>query len=162
MSARKILPLLVLAAAVATLSARASETSQPIARISIGGGLTGYGTVVSIQEDGLVTAANYMRIPRHDVSQTVLAKLSKDTVAKLQEKIEKIEASELVTEHPESPGCMDAPTTTISVFQKGQAEGLRLKSISACKKYERKDYSYEAQAMISTLEGLMALQRLQN
>lgn len=91
------------------------------------------------------------------VTVKALKAYNAEDTAEINALVAEVRAGELFDANPNSPGCMDAPTTSATVYQpKGK---IVIAQHMACKSMDRKNRSHADEKLISILDELVTSSR---
>lgn len=132
------------------------QAPQFIAEVVQGSGFVPHdypsGTSVGVKENGSVVLTKFYFDGK--VKTEVIAKLSKAMTANLLANVNAVSEGELIDQAPNSPGCMDAPTTTYL------ANGVKVKQRADCKEYLKNNENDADRQVVTTLGSLWDLANL--
>ena len=107
---------------------------------------------IRIMTDGKVVSFATYDSGRLVIKQ--IATLSRDRIAAIKSEVANLPESELVSANPDSPGCMDAPSTTV-LAKNARGITVKLSGRFACLDQVRADGEYTLTPQV--LEGLQTL-----
>ena len=114
-------------------------------------------STVDILADGRVQATEIFR--DHNIKVKELAVLSAEVLAKLKALIQSTRAGKLVDPSPQSPACMDAPSTNFYAIL-ASGERIAVGGIEACKKMEKENGTSSDAQIMEILQGFWSLANL--
>lgn len=153
--------------ALATLAASASFAAslvKPVASVRVGGGMPGPDGVrtaeLTLNSDGSVVQVETLSRYNSSAPQVTRTLIASIHGAKMKQNLSKaigaIKGGQLSDSDPSMPQCMDAPSTTYSIYKGGQR--IDVYSVRGCKPFELAgDQRYSAEGVKNYLDALTRL-----